>query len=190
MRGPHAIIPIGAVATAALVEQPVGEVQVLLFAGGPEQFHQGQFDLLMPRHPMAFPGTEDRHHVVGHADAHVQQFALARDLIVGHARLDHVTGAVHLVPVHIVPALFQSGKRIEGVDVAIRLLGRGKFVNPFVALGFQQRVRMVLQGIGHALQGLVHVGIVKEDARMHPAPLRRILEIADATGLVFNLVDT
>ena len=189
VRGPHALVPIGAVTVAALVQEPVGKIQVFLFTGGLVQFHQGQFDFLMAWHPVTFTGAEDRHHMVGHTDAHVQQLALAGNLVIGHTRLDHMSGAVHLVPVHILPAVLQSGEGVEGVDVAVGLLGRGELVNPLVALGFQHRIRMVLQGIGHPLQGLVHVGVVKEDARVLSAALGGVLVVADAVGLVLDLID-
>ena len=51
--------------------------------------------------------------------------------------------------VHIGPPFIQSGECIEGIDVAIRLLGGSEFVNPFVRFLFQLGIRIVDQAISH-----------------------------------------
>ena len=100
-----------------------------------------------------------------------------------------MTGAVHLVLVHVVPALVQADEGVIGIDVAVRLLGRGEFVDPLVAFGLQLRIGVVLEGVGHPFEGLVHVGIVEEDARVLTLALGGVLEVADAPRLVLDLVD-
>ena len=60
-----------------------------------------------------------------------------------------MSGAVHLMLVHIGPPFIQSGECIEGIDVAIRLLGGSEFVNPFVRFLFQLGIRIVDQAISH-----------------------------------------
>ena len=127
--------------------------------------------------------------MVHHTDAHVQELALAGDVVICHGGFYHMAGTVHLVVVHHGPALVQARQGIIGIDVAVLQLGGGELVDPLVALGFQGRVGADLERVGHALQRLVDVGIVEEDAGMLPLPLRRILEIADAAGLVLYLVD-
>ena len=62
---------------------------------------------------------------------------------------NNLSGAVHLMLVHIGPPFIQSGECIEGIDVAIRLLGGSEFVNPFVRFLFQLGIRIVDQAISH-----------------------------------------
>ena len=49
---------------------------------------------------------------------------------------------------------------------------------------------MVDQGISHAFQGLIHIGVIEKDARMFPFALCGILEVTDAPCLVLDLIDT
>ena len=49
---------------------------------------------------------------------------------------------------------------------------------------------MINEGVGNALQGLVHVRVVKIYARVLAFPLGGIDEVLHASGLVLNLVDT
>ena len=127
--------------------------------------------------------------MVRHPDAHVQELPLAGSVVIRDGGFGHVAGAVHLMLGHVIPAVLQARERVERVDVAVRLLCGGELVDPLVAFGFQFRIRMDLQGIGHSLQGLVHVGIVVIDARMLAQSLGGILEIADTARLVLDLVD-
>ena len=186
---PGPVVPVGTVPVAALVQQPAGEVQVLLFSCHFEQLDQGQLDFLVPRHPVASLRAENGHHMVGETDGHVQQFPLAGRLVIGDGRLRHVTGTVHLVLVHVLPTVLQPGEGVIGIQVSIGLLGGRELVDPLVTLGLQHRIRLDLQGISHALERLIHVGIVVENTRMLPFPFRRVLEIPDPAGLVLDLVD-
>ena len=60
-----------------------------------------------------------------------------------------MSGTVHLMFVHIGPPFIQSGECIEGIDVAIWLLGGSEFINPFVRLLLQLGIRIVDQAISH-----------------------------------------
>ena len=162
-RIPSALIAHRSIAMAALLQQPVGEVQIFRLTGHLIELDQGQLDLFMTRHPMPFARTEHAHHVIRHTNGHIQQFPFARSLIVSHGRFRHVPCAIHLVLVHVRPPLVQTGQRVEGVDIAIRLLGCRKLIDPFVCLFLQFGIRMVDQGISHAFQGLIHIGVIEKD---------------------------
>ena len=142
---------------AALIQKPPCKIQVLLLSGHLVQLHKGQFDFLMTGNPVTLSGAEDAHHVVGHPLAHFQEAAASRGLIIRHGRLGHVSGTVHFVPVHVMPAVFQAGEGIKRIQITVGLLGGGELRHPLVALGFQPGVRLNLQGISHAFQGLVNI---------------------------------
>ena len=174
---------------AALLEEPFREVKVLGLARSEAELHEGELDFLVTRHPMPLPFPEHGHHVVGHPDGHVQELALAGSLVVGDCGLDHVAGAVHLMLVHVGPAVLKAGEGIVGVDVAVVLLRCCELVNPLVAFRLQDRIWIVHQGICHPFQGLVDIRVVEEYPRMLSPPLGGVLEIPDPPGLVLDLVD-
>ena len=178
-----------AVAAAALLEQEVGKVEVLLFLRHLVELHQRQFNLLVAGHPVGLARTEEGHHVVSHPPAHVEQFALARSLVVGHSGLNHVAGAIHFVLIHVGPPVVEPRKRVERVDISVGPLCSGNLVNPFIRLGLQLSIAMIGQGVGHTFECLVHVRVVEEDARVLASSLSRPLEVAHAPRLVLNLVD-
>ena len=174
---------------STLVQKPVGEFEILPLSGGLEQFHEGKLYLLVPGHPVTLAGTEDGHHMVRHPDADVEQLTFPCHVVVGHSCLYHMACTVHLVLIHIVPAVLKAGKGIIGVDISVFLLGGGELVYPLVAFRLKHRIGIVLQGISHTLECLVDIGIVKEYSRMFSFSLGRILEVADTAGLVLDLVD-
>ena len=182
--------PVSAVAMASLIEEPLREIKVFLLPGGLVELHEGELDLLVAGNPMALVRTENRHHVVGHPDADIQKLTFPGDVVIRHSSLYHVAGAVHLMLVHVVPALVQAGQGVEGVDVTVFLLGGGEFGYPLVALRLKNRVGVVLEGICHPLESLVDIGVIEEYSRMFPLSLGGILKIADTAGLVLDLVDT
>ena len=188
-RLPGTLVAFRSVAMAALLQQPVGKVQIFRLAGHLIELYQGQLDLFMPWHPMPFARTEHAHYVIRHADGHIQQFPFARGLVVSHGRFRHVPRAIHLMLIHVGPTLVQTGQRVERVDIAIRLLGRRELIDPLIRLFLQGRVRMVYQGIGHAFQSLIHIRIIEKDARMLTFALRGILKVTDAPCLILDLID-
>ena len=143
-----------------LVEEPLGEIEILLLACRLVKLYQSELYLLMARHPVTFAGAKDGHHVVSHLDADIQQLTFTRHIEIGDSSLDHVAGAIHLVGIHPRPAIIILSKGERGVEIAILLLGCGEFVYPFVALSLQDRIRVVLEGIGHSLKCLVHIRVV------------------------------
>ena len=151
-----------AVSVAALVKQPLREIQILLLAGRHIELDQREFYLLVARHPMALPGTEYAHHMVCHTDAHIQELPLPGHVVICHSGLYHMAGAVHFVIVHIGPAPVQPRQDIICVDISILHLGGGELVYPLVALGLQDRIGIIPERICHTFQRLVNVGIVEE----------------------------
>ena len=143
----------------------------------------------MAGNPIALAWAEDGHHVVRHPDADIQQLAFAGHIVVRHSGLDHMAGAVHLMLVHVVPTLVQASQSVERVDITILLLRRGELVNPLVALGLKHWIGIVLERISHALERLVHIGVIEKYSGMLTLAFRRVLEIADSAGLVLNLVN-
>ena len=73
--------------------------------------------------------------------------------------------------------------------LAIGLLGGGKLGNPLVGLSLQDRVGIVHQAVGNALDSLVDIRVVEEDARVRSLRYGGLLEVAHAAGLVLDLVD-
>ena len=57
---------------AAFFKQPAGKVKVFFISGRICEPDKRQFDFLMSRHPMAFPGTERLHHLVGETNGHIK----------------------------------------------------------------------------------------------------------------------
>lgn len=155
---------VAAVTVPALFEQPAGEFEVLGFARHAVKFRERQFDLFMARYPVAFARAEFIHHVADHAGAHFEQGPVAGSQQVCDAGLDHVSRTVHLVLVHVRPALVESGERVVGIDIAVGLLGRGDFGDPLVGRSPEHRVGVVDQAVRDAFQSLVYVRIVEKDA--------------------------
>ena len=106
---------------------------------------------------MAIGQHEGLHHVVDHPDSYLQQFVLARSLVVGNSSFQKVSCAVHFVSVHVCPAFIQSCQCIVSVDVTVFQLGCGKLVNPLVHMLLQFWVGMVDKAVGHALYSFIHI---------------------------------
>ena len=102
---------------------------------------------------------------VRHAAGHVQELPLARSLIVGHRRLEHMARHIHLVVIpQVGEALVQPLDDVIRVQVAIGLLGLLRQVNGGIGGLFQFGIGMGGQGITHALQPLPQVGILEPPA--------------------------
>ncbi len=187
---PRPFITTRSMPVPPLFEKPVGKIKILFLPGNLTQFNQRQLNLFMPGHPMPLFGAKGLHHMVGHPDGHIEQFSFSGCLIIGHGSFGHMAGAVHLVLVHIGPALIKTGKRVKGIDIAVGLLRSGKFIDPLVGLLFQSRIRVIDQRIGYPLERFVNIGVVEKDARVGSGSFGRILKIAYSSGLIFNLIDT
>ena len=178
-----------AVSVSAFFKKPVGKVAIFLFTCNGGQLYQRKFYLFVAGNPVALVGAKGVHHMVGHFDGNVKKLALACGLVVGHGGFGHVAGAIHFVLVHVAPTLVQSGKGIECVDIAVRLLGCGKFGYPFVGLLLEFGIGLVDKAVGYTFHCFVYVGIVEEYAGVLTFVLGCILKVADTSGLVLNLVD-
>ena len=181
---------VAAIAMPTLLEQPVGEVEIFLLPRHLVELHECQFYLLMARHPVAFALAKHTHHIVSHALPYIEQLTLARSLEVCHTGFQQVTGAVHLVLVHVCPALVESCQCVVCVQVAVALLGSGNFVGPFVNLCLEFGIGMIYQTVGIAFHCLVHIAVVEEDTRVFALATCGILVVLNAVGLVFYLIDT
>ena len=87
--------------------------------------------------------------------------------------------------VHVGPAVFQLAEGPEGVQIAVLQLGGADFVDHAVADGLQLVVPFVHQHVGDGFDGLVHVGVIEEDAlefALHAAG--RLAEIVHAAGVL------
>ena len=80
-----------------------------------------------------FARSEDRHDLVGEADARVEKSPVAEILAEGDARFDEVPGAVHLVElVQVLPASFGMVELEVGIEVAVGHLRRDDEVDRLV----------------------------------------------------------
>ena len=150
-------VAVNTIAVAALIQQPVGKIQILLLSGFAVELHQGQFYLFVPGNPVALAGAHYGHCVVHHTLRHVQKRTLAGCVIIGDGSLYHMACAVELMFVHVGPALDGAGQGEEGVDVTVGLLGARNLGNPLVALGLQFRVGMLYERVGQTFKGLVYI---------------------------------
>ena len=178
----------GTVSVSALFQKMVGKVEKTLLSGGKGKFHQSQFNFLVSGNPMSLAHIKERHAMFGHPYAHIHKLAFASGLVIGHTRLYHVSGTVHLVLVHVGPAVLQPGKGIKGIDISVGLLAGCYLVNPLVQFGFQFCIACIGQRIGHAFHCLVDIRIVKENAAVLASSLGGPLKVLYAARLVFYLV--
>ena len=101
-------LAFGAVGMAALIQEELRQIQIPALAGGPIEFDQRQFHLLMPIHVVAFVRTEDPVDVVGKTLRAVEHLRLAGQLPMRPGHLEEVAGVVHLVfQAEIIPAFVE-----------------------------------------------------------------------------------
>ena len=131
---------------------------------------------------LAGAGTHLTHHAVGIFDGDVQEIALAGGLVMGDGAFHHMAQVVELVAELLVlhpaavagPMMGMLGiHRSGGVQVTIGLLRRGHYRENAVDIGFQLLVRIGLEHIGSALDGLVNVGVVEGIAFHFEAQVHR-----------------
>ena len=128
---------VAAVTMAAFVNEPLREIKVLSVTGERIKLDEGKFDFLVPGHPVSLARAEEVHHMGDHLLCDIQELVLSGRFEVSDCGFYEVPGAIHLVHSHVSPTLVETGKGIEGVDVAVRLLSGSKLVDPFVALGLE-----------------------------------------------------
>ena len=158
-----AIRPV-AVAPAALLQKPAREVEIALLACDTVELYQRQLDFLMAGHPIALARTESAVEIVGEADGHIKELALAGGFVICHGRLHKVSGAIHLVAVHIGPAAVGLHEGVVGVEISVGLLCGCHGVDNEVEAALQLLVGMIDESVGAPFNHLVEIGIVVENA--------------------------
>ena len=166
------VVLIPVLGLTALVQEELGLVQVFLLARGEIQLREGHFgDLVSRNHPgLAGGGAHFADHAVRIADGDVQEIALAGGLPVGDRALHHVAEVVQFVaellilhPAAVARPLVRMF-RIHGpgrVQVTVRLLRRGDDHEDAVDIGLQLLVRIGLEHVGGAFDGLIDVRVVE-----------------------------
>ena len=119
---------------------------------------------------------------VGIALGDVEESGGACGLIVGAGGVDHMAEVIELVAQDLfhLPALLATPLvgmfRVDGaggIEVAVGLLGSRHHVEHGVDISFQFLVRVGLEHIACALDGLVYIGIVEREAHeLRDIPLR------------------
>ena len=117
----------------------------------------------------------------------------------GHGAFDQVPEVIELVAVLDLHPALRTGPAVRmlgvarprGVQVAVRLLGRCDDDQDAVDVGLQLRIRIGLQEVRSALDGLIDVRVVEGKAADAEAEvlvgvhlLRRFFEVAVASGLL------
>ena len=124
----------------------------------------------MPRNVVFFIGTEHRVDVVGNTDGDVEEFAFAGGLIIRDRAFDEVPGAIGLVHVLLFGPTQVEGlvDGVEGVEIAIGLLGSGDFVDDTIDCFFQLRIALLRERVSRAFDHFVNVRVIEESAFEFP----------------------
>ncbi len=183
--------------TAALVEEELGQIEMIAAAGDAGELGQADLDLLVAGEAAAEAGaaSEGPQEQVGVLEGDVEESPLAGGLVVGDGRFVHVPGVVELVAdAEVGPALGAGpGGRVGGVvgagrvEVAVRLLGQGDDADELVEASLEGRVGVKMEGVGGGLHGLVDVGVVEAAALVgagHEAG--GLAEVVDPAGLLVH----
>ena len=151
----------------ALFDKVVHQRHVTWFLSHFVQAHQRQFNLWMSRVAvnLLLTGAEDLMDMVGQATYHLQQAALAGGLEEGHARFNHMPGAVKLMAFgQIGPALSWRLRREVGIEIAIFTLGRGNQLDNLIGGTFQLGIRLLAQRPCDGFQPFRHVAVLEHHA--------------------------
>ena len=165
---------------SALVQEELRLVQVLLLARGEVQLREGHLGDLVAGDDagLAGAGAHFTDHAVRVADGDVQEVALAGGLPVRHGRLHHMAQVIELVAQLLVvhpalvarPLVRMLGVHRPGrVQVAVRLLGLRHDGDDAVDIRLQFLVRIGLEHVGGAFDGLIDVRVV-EGVPLHLQP--------------------
>ena len=168
---------------AAVEDEILRQLPVLVLAGQAVGLHQGQLDFLMAGIGVNLPlplaeGIADQVHQLVHD---LQEAVVPRHLGVGHSGFQHMPGAVQLMAVgQLLPlpvGLFQDK---VGVHIAVGLLGLADQTNDLLQLSAQLLRVVVEQREGRALHPLGQVAVLKLEAlELALLQARRNPEIAD-----------
>ena len=157
---------------AALVEEELRLVQILLVARHDIEFGQGHFGYLMAGHTyqLPFPRTNFTTHAVGITDGNIQKVPFPRGLVMRNGTLHHVAEVIKLVAqvLHFFPtSASRPGVRMFGihrtarVQIAVRLLCCSHNSQHAVNIRHQFLVRIGLQQITCTFYRFIHVRIIK-----------------------------
>ena len=194
--GVHALLPV-----SAHVDEELRFVEVLAVAGHGVELGEGHLGDLVAGHAdlLVRPGPDLAAHAVGELDGDVQEIALPRGPVMGHGAFDQVPEVIELVAVLDLHPALRTGPAVRmlgvarprGVQVAVRLLGRCDDDQDAVDVGLQLRIRIGLQEVRSALDGLIDVRVVEGEPADAEAEvlvgvhlLRRFFEVAVASGLL------
>ena len=166
----HTLVGAGGVelADAPAIQEELAALQVTLLARQLIEPHQSHLDDRMTGCHLDAVLVEDAQHIVRSLAGAVQQFVLARRLVVGNGGLDefrHVECLVREVPV--AGPLLAVVPRMQGVvdgevrlDVSIGFLGRADEVHYPIAICLQALVLLRSEHIGSPFQHLIDFGVV------------------------------
>ena len=160
---------------APVVEEVLGEVEILLLAGEDIEAGKRHLGNLVAGHDvgLSLAAAYLTEAALGITLGDVEELAAARGLEVGTGGIDHVAEVVELVAedFFLLPA-FLTGPLVRllgvdgarGVEVAVRLLGGSHDIEHGVDVGLEFAVRIGLQDVGGTLDGLIDIGVVEREA--------------------------
>jgi len=158
----------------ALVEEELGQVEVGVIAGRPEELGEADLDLRVAGEAAAPAGAraECAEEEAGVLFGDGQERALAGGLEMGHGRFVHVADVVEFVAdAEVRPALGAgAGSRMGGVvrpcriEIAVRFLGLRDEGDEIVERFLEGGVGVETKCVGDGFHGLVDVGVVESPA--------------------------
>ena len=106
----------------------------------PVELHEGKLNLLVSANPVFVRDAKGGIDMIGQADGDIQEFSFSGRIEVGNGGFHQMAGAIVFVHGNTRPPLVQSGERVVGVQVSVRLLCGSDFVDPFVGFLSQRGV--------------------------------------------------
>lgn len=161
---------VGHVARSDLIariaaEQIAREIEIAAVPGGAVEFGERELQFGVPRKDGLLAGAEVREEIFDHADARVEEFALAGGAVPGDARLQHVAEAVEFVPAaHVLVARGEILAGIVRVEIAAWLLRGGDIPDDGFGRCPEFGVGAALERESDGLDPLVHIGVREEGA--------------------------
>ena len=155
---------------ATLVDEILGQVHVLLLAGGAGELDQCQLDFFMS----AIAGDLVRtmaelvDDVVDIAAHDVHQLALSGGLIVGDRAFDQVPGAIKLMRVAKVgPLAARHHAQVPGIEIAVLALQLAIEIDDGVDARLELGVGLAVERVGHRLDRFSQVAVPEHLGRDH-----------------------
>ncbi len=145
---------------AALVDEELRKVEILLLARHARKLDERELDLLMAAitRDLPFAAPEDRDHVVRKAAHDVEKLALAGRLVIGDGSLDQMAGAIELVVVaQIGPAPVGLHALEPGIEISVLVLQLLVHVDDPVGARLEFRIGAAVERIGDRLDRLAEV---------------------------------